>query len=212
MIMSKKDGYLKAINKIIQNVGKGLADTLEKAGVDKKQAAQIAGIYNAASSAPAILEMLCNNPPDVPGAMNALGAGVETSFKTAAPNNKEMLQAGAGLKQGIAGLATGIQIKQFYDKGDYDKGIETFAKSVQAQVQGIFDIKDIKTADQLAADAAKAAATPAPTPAPESFTDKSGRLSTKTTAESRARQKEKDDKAKQKKELDLGAAPVASTA
>ena len=211
-IMSKKGEHLKAINKIIQNVGKGLADTLEKAGVDKKQAAQIAGIYNAASSAPAILEMLCNNPPDVPGAMNALGAGIETSFKTAAPNNKEMLQAGSGLKQGIAGLATGIQIKQFYDKGDYDKGIETFAKTVQGQVQGIFDIKDVKTADQLAADAAKAAATPAPTPAPESFTDKSGRVSTKTTAENRARQKEKDDKAKQKKELDLGAAPATSTA
>jgi len=203
--MMKKGEHLKALNKIIQNVGKGLADVLEKSGVDKKQAAQIASIYTAASSAPAILEALCNDPPDVPGALNSLGGGIETAVKTAAPNSKELLQAGTGLKQGIAGLATGIQLKQLYDKGEYNQGIETFAKAVQGQVQGIFDIKDMKTADEIKAEANKPAA---PVPAtPETFTDQKGRLSTKTTADARARDKEKEAKAKQKTEMDLGSAP-----
>ena len=46
--LARKGDHIKALNKIIQNVGKGLEDVLVKAGVDKAQAKQIAGIYNAA--------------------------------------------------------------------------------------------------------------------------------------------------------------------
>jgi len=211
--LARKGDHIKAINKIIQNVGNGLEDVLVKSGVDKAQAKQIAGIYVAASSAPAIFEALTNDPPDEAAALNALGSGIETSFKTAAPNSVELLRAGTGLKQGIAALAAGIKVKQHYDKGEYDKGIETFTTAVQTQVQGVFDIKDMKTAKQIESEAEAAAAKPTAEPAPETMRNKAGNLSMQATADERTRQKENTDKAKVKTEMDHGAkAPGPSTA
>jgi len=142
-ILVKRGDYIKALNGVIDGIGAGLSSVLVQAGVSEDEANQIATIYSSAVSAKDVLAALCENPPKVADAVTALGEGIESSFSAIDSKNVALQQAGAGMKNGFLAIASGIQIKEFYDNGEYDKGIRTFTKTLQVQVKGVFKIKDM---------------------------------------------------------------------
>ncbi|MEI7461366.1 MAG: hypothetical protein WCK15_18310 [Pirellula sp.] len=192
--------YEKSFDGVIDDIGKGLEKVLIKSGVDEKAASMIANSYKAASSAPKILQKLCfgDNPPDISGALDALGEGVETAFQAAAPENTAMLQAGTGIRQGLQGINAAKKIRKHYKEEEYEEGVAAFTAELSKQIDGIFKIKEMKTPDEIEKEEAAKEKEEAETSGEDgvNFTNKDGLSSLEAGASDVA----KKDKEAQKKE------------
>jgi hypothetical protein len=138
-----------SVDAILEGIGGALGGVLKRSGVPADTADVVANSYAAAIKVPKVTACLIKNPPDRSGALTALGEGFEKAFAAAFADNKDLKRVGASLAALFAASGKGIDMKEAYDEGNYDKVVEALEKLTQGAVAKVFEVKKKETTEGM---------------------------------------------------------------
>lgn len=123
---AKQGDIAGGVSEIVSAVSGQLTSILQRANVDKKKASMIGDGFSGATNVSQVVACLIKSPPDVQGAMTAMGAGIEKAFVRAGGDS--MKEAGSEVAKAFATAGSGIELAKLYSETpiQHDKVVAQF--------------------------------------------------------------------------------------